>query len=291
MLPFGPPPRSSLDVRPTADDVAFFVENGFLVVEKITTDEELTWLTQIFEAVFQEQDAVFHPGQHPDDEGPTLLSQSLFPELRFPELLDTTYVRNARHFAAALLGLDEADLTAWGHMIRKPPVTSLAAPWHQDEAYWEPELAYNAIGTWLPLHEVSVERGAMQFIPGSHRGELLEHRPESGDPRINLLVASPVDESAAVACPLPAGGATFHHPRTLHYTAPNTTDEARLAFPVEFQLHPVLRAEPSERQWVTAHREATGGSAPTSYIADGKVVAIRPLPERSMSERSPAGGR
>ena len=55
--------------------------------------------------------------------------------------------------------------------------------------------------------------------------------------------------SAAAACPLSAGGATFHHPRTLHYTAPNTTDVPRLAYPIDrhtegFYLLAELQAEP-----------------------------------------------
>jgi ectoine hydroxylase-related dioxygenase (phytanoyl-CoA dioxygenase family) len=273
-LRFGPPPMSSFTVEPRPEEVEQFEANGFLVVERITTDDELEWLTLVFDAVFEDETAYFRPGQHPDDPAPSLLSQSLFPELRFPELLQTTYVRNARRYAAALLRLPEEELTMWGHMIRKPPHTSLAAPWHQDEAYWEPELAYNAIGTWLPLHDVTVERGAMQFIAGSHLEGLLDHRAESGDPRINLLVADSVDESRAVACPLPAGGATFHHPRTLHYTAPNTTALPRLAFPVEFQVHPVRRSTPVERPWVTAFREATGATGPTTYVADGVVVPV-----------------
>jgi len=259
------------DVYPTADDVGFFDANGFLVVERLTTDDELASLTEIFDKAMSSGRA-FEPGRERDDVGPSQLDQLIAPEIEFPELLHTTYRRNGMRFASALLGVPESELVTWSHMIRKPARHSRIAPWHQDEAYWQPELDYHAVGAWLPLHDVAVERGAMQFIPGSHKGPLLSHS-HVGDPAGNLLVADDVDKSAAVACPLPAGGATFHHHRTLHFTAANTTDEPRLAFPMEFQVRPQLRTEPRSTPWVDAFRAATGQSgAPPMYIADGKLV-------------------
>jgi ectoine hydroxylase-related dioxygenase (phytanoyl-CoA dioxygenase family) len=79
----------------------------------------------------------------------------------------------------------------------------------------------------------------MQFLPGSHKRGLLRHR-HLEDPIQNLLSADePFNPSTAIACPLKAGGAPFHHSETLHYTAPNTTKRVRMAFPMEFQLVPV----------------------------------------------------
>jgi hypothetical protein len=270
---FGPPPASDLDVRPTDDDIAFFRDNGYLVVERLTTDVELEWLTQIFEEAIAGE-RVFEPGREPDQDGPAQIEQLIAPEVEYPELLGTTYRRNALHFAAALLEVPESDLVTWSHMILKPALSNRPAPWHQDEAYWQPELDYHAVAAWLPLHEVSVERGAMQFIPGSHRGPLLNHR-HTGDPTGNLLLADGVDATSAHACPLPAGGATFHHHRTLHFTEPNTTGRPRLAYPMELQLPPRRRHRPREMPWVDEHRRATGhAESQLSYIADGRLVVI-----------------
>jgi ectoine hydroxylase-related dioxygenase (phytanoyl-CoA dioxygenase family) len=119
---------------------------------------------------------------------------------------------------------------------------------------------------------VTEEMGAMQFVPGSHLEGLRHHRHVDDDPVLNLLVADGVDRSRAVACPLPAGGATFHHRRTLHHTAENTTDRPRLAFPTEFQTAPRRVAEPEHRSWVEAHRTATGRPPPAGYLADGRFV-------------------
>jgi ectoine hydroxylase-related dioxygenase (phytanoyl-CoA dioxygenase family) len=272
-LRFGPAPATTFDVSPTEDEIAEYKEKGFLVVDRLTTDEELDWLTTIFDAVFEDRSVVFEPGLEEGQVGGPLLLQTIGPELRFPELLATTYHRNAKRYAAALMGVPAELLSTWGHMILKPPLRSREAPWHQDEAYWEPELDYNAIAAWLPLHDVSVERGCMQFIPGSHLGDVHMHR-HIGDPKANLLLAEDVDATTAVPCPLAAGGATFHHPRTLHYTAPNTTALPRLAYPIEWQVAPTPRQGVADRPWVYAHREAAGTGSPTFYISDGKILPV-----------------
>jgi len=262
---FGAPPASDFTVEPTPDEIAFFRENGFLVVERITTDEEIDWLRPIFEAAFDESSGKMAPQKS------KATIQTMFPEFRYPELLQTTYLRNAKTYAAALLGVD--DTVSWGHMIRKPVGGSRIAPWHQDEAYWEPELEYHALGSWLPLHDVTVEMGAMQFIPGSHKAGVLDHVFwQSSPPEDNLLEVIGVDVSKAVACPLTKGGCTFHDKNTLHFTEANATDQPRYAYPIEHQVVPRQRESVPTRPWVDAYRAASGASAPDGYLADGRYV-------------------
>jgi hypothetical protein len=274
---FPPPPPSDFNVAPSNEEVEFFHAHGFLVVERLTTDEEIAWLKDIFEYIFDPD----YPGQAgaPVDRSGTLadgepprLQQAFFPEIQFPHLLETTHHRNAKRYAAALLDVDPCRLSSWGHMIRKP-AGGRSALWHQDHAYWQPELDYLALGCWLPLHDVSVDMGAMQFIPGSHKSGLLNHQ-HADAPQYNVLeVAETFDASSAVVCPLSAGGATFHHSETLHYTAPNVTEQPRLAFPMEFQVTPVRRATPEHMPWVEEYRDAVG-PGPLIYVADGEVVEL-----------------
>lgn len=273
-----PLPATRFEVAPGPADVEFFRENGYLAVERITSDEEIAWLREVFEFVFSPEQAT-HVAAPIDRTGtraagePSRLSQAFFPEMRFPELLRTQHWRNARRYAAALLGVGEAELTSWGHMIQKPP-GGRGVLWHQDHAYWEPELDYRALGVWLPLHDVSVEMGAMQFVPGSHKRGLLPH-VHADTPAENLLtVAVQPEPGEAVACPLALGGATFHHFETLHYTAPNATDRPRLAYPVEFQTRPLRRAVPREMPWVAERRAVTGGGAQYLYPADGRFENV-----------------
>ncbi|MET1003817.1 MAG: phytanoyl-CoA dioxygenase family protein [Acidimicrobiia bacterium] len=244
------------EVDATDEQVAFFRENGFLAVDRITTDEELEWLRAQYDA-FEAAPRSGFPDQLFDVARPygsteePELGQLLFPERRMQGLEDTAMYRNARRISARLLDVDDADIESWGHIIFKPPRIGAATPWHQDEAYWAVDLSYHALGAWTALDETFVENGCLWFVPGSHKGEVLRHRHLGDDPAVHILeFAEEADLSSAVPVPLPAGGASFHHPRTIHGAHPNTTDQPRRAWANEFQLAPVKLDVPADRPWV-----------------------------------------
>jgi hypothetical protein len=264
------PPRPSTDltveVRP--EMIGEYRELGFTSVERITTDEELDWLRVVYDNLFAARVSGVPGGYFDlvrpyDADGPDLLPQAVFPERAVPDLLDTVYVRNARRIAAALLGVDADDLEVWGHMINKPPRTGHETPWHQDEAYWDPRRRFHAVGAWMPLDDCDQTNGCMRFVPGSHHAEVLPHRHISGDPSVHGLEFDvEVDVDGAVAVPLLAGGATFHHPRTYHATGPNRSDRLRRAYANELQTHPVVADAPAHRPWIEETREALARRRP-----------------------------
>ena len=228
-----------------------FRDEGFLAVERITSDAEVAWLAEVWDELFADRRRWFDTARPFGALDDVRVGQMLFPEAHAPALRETLYFRNARRIAARLLGRDESALEAWGHMVLKPARRGGATPWHQDESYWEPGYEYHAVGAWLPLEDVNGENGCMCFVPGSHRLEVLPHRHLDGDPQLHLLeVDVEVDVSSAVEVPLRVGSATFHHPRTLHATAANRSDHPRRAFANEFQTRPARRAEPAPRPWL-----------------------------------------
>jgi hypothetical protein len=278
---FGAPPSPAFDVEPTVEQVQFFRENGFLSVARLTTDDELEWLDRVYRACFDPADDAAVRTRWDEETGPdgtrtVTRAQSFFPEVGVPQLLDTAYRRNGRRFVAAFMGVHESELTSWSHMLDKPAGIGRPTYWHQDEAYWEPAVEHHAIGVWMPLTDCSVDMGCMQFIPGSHLTGLLDHHSRRPDIRPDLYeVMEEVDDSMAVACPLPAGGATFHHSRTLHYTAPNVSGRDRRAYAIEFETKPTIRDEPLDKPWVTAARAVLGDRPPAHrYMADGEYREI-----------------
>ena len=79
----------------------------------------------------------------------------------------------------------------------------------------------------------------------SHRQEVVPHHCIHHDPRIHGLELDelPATEQA-VACPIPAGGCTIHHNRTMHYAGGNRSDEPRRAYILGFGTPPKKRAAP-----------------------------------------------
>lgn len=149
-----------------------------------------------------------------------------------PSLGDSALFAGVRRLVEELLGGPVA--VHYDHVIAKPPRNLAPTAWHQDAAYAVREREpVPAAHCWIPLHDVSVDHGVMTFVPGSH-DRVVRHRRRGGL-RSPVLEARSVDEASAIVCPLPAGGFTVHHPRVLHATGANRTDEWRIAWIVQLR--------------------------------------------------------
>ena len=244
----------------SADQRTFFRNEGYLSIPAITDAEELVWLRETYARLVDDERAFKVKYTEPGADG--IITQIFSPELREPKLVQTRYVRNALQLASELLDVPKEKVTYGGMLlIYKPPAAGRDVPWHQDEAYWEmPTKHCHSLSVWLPLDDVTVESGCMQFLPKSHQGDFLTYRqPEGAQP---LVLDEPVDLSAAVACPIPAGGATFHHCRTLHYTGPNVSPNPRRVFTTIFHGPQTERAVPRPRPWLKNPFEVTGTPLP-----------------------------
>jgi hypothetical protein len=242
---------STFEISATSAQAATFQDQGFLRIDQITSADEIELLRELYDKVMADSRAyrLIYEGDDAAKDGSTI-NQVFLPELQQPGFADTAYLRNGKRFAAALLGVGEDEVTPGGQMlIYKPPTGGREAPWHQDEAFWDDKSAIkcNSLSVWMPLDEAVVESGCMQFLPGSHRNDILRHRALPGDP---LVVDEPVDLSTAVPCPLPAGGATFHHCRTIHHTAKNTSGRPRRAITTIFHGPAEARPQPFAKPWV-----------------------------------------
>jgi ectoine hydroxylase-related dioxygenase (phytanoyl-CoA dioxygenase family) len=253
-------------------EIAFYHENGYLSVDRVASDEEIAEIRIIYDRLFASR-AGRSVGDHfdlvgTDEEGKEpLLVQILQPGKYFPELRKTDLYRNVVNLICQLLG---SEAVFFGdHAINKPPRHGAETPWHQDEAYWDPGKDHCGISVWIPLQPATILNGCMHFIPGSHRLDVLEHRPIGNDTRVHGLEILPgtFDFSGAVACELPPGGATFHGGRMLHYTPGNFTGEYRRALIVMGGLPTILRATPRRFPWQESQNTARARRATGNRLA------------------------
>jgi ectoine hydroxylase-related dioxygenase (phytanoyl-CoA dioxygenase family) len=244
----------------SANQVDFFRENGFLTVEQITTPEEVAWMRKIYDRLFEERAGRDSGDQFDlagtDEEDRTAKTpQILEPRKYAQELENTIYRSNAFAIAAQLLG-PQVEFT-FDHAILKPAFSGTPTPWHQDEAYWDPSFDHYSLSVWMPLQDVNVENGCMQFVPGSHKQEVLPHRSIGNDPRVHgLELDGEVNIQSMIACPLSAGGATFHASRTLHYTGPNNSSAPRRAYILIFSAPKTPRSDGRKFPWNENKRTA-----------------------------------
>ena len=253
-------PRVEFAVELPPERVEEFWKRGFTSIERITADEELAWLAEVYDRLFAERvqplPGAFIDLEQSHEGAGNVQAQIIMPEVRFGELRETALWRNGRAIASQLLGVEAKQLRGWGHMIRKPARVGGALPWHQDEAYWDPSFDYRALACWTALDAATVESGCMSFIPGSHRGDLRMHHRFGADYSDHVVYAEGVNSAEGVAAPVRAGGAVFHHCRTLHCSAPNRSDHVRRAYSNEWQIEPVKREHPAPRPWFDEVRKA-----------------------------------
>ena len=236
----------------TSEQITHYHEWGYLVLEQFVDADEVVWMREIYDRLFRERAGREFGDQFdlagPDEEGvEAALPQILNPAKYAPELKQGRYRDKALEFAKELLG--PGAVYQGEHAIFKPARTGAQTPWHQDEAYWAEDKEFNAFSLWIPLQGATVDNGCMWFVPGSHRLEVQPHHCINNDVLIHGLEIDEIDTSPAVACPLPPGGCTIHHNRTLHYTGPNRSDVPRRAYILGYGLPPKPRTEPRVFYW------------------------------------------
>ncbi len=92
----------------------------------------------------------------------------------------------------------------------------------------------------------------MRFKSGSHRGPIVPHRSPGGDNRVNGLEAIGINDANSISCPLPAGGATVHHLRTLHATGGNNSDVTRRVMTIGWGARRLSKTVEGNFDWLIA---------------------------------------
>jgi phytanoyl-CoA hydroxylase len=213
--------------KPTAADVSFFDEHGYIVVPDAIALCDLDELIARCDTLIEKKEKVafdwaWEKGKSTAEREFLILQSS--PTLLWPDLVKKSpFNAWAIEFASALLG---KPVEYWyDQFLAKPPRKGAATDWHQDEAYWGRNLDDRGITCWMPFHDVDPANGCMHFIDRGHKIGVLPHRQPEGV-QSDLLHCAP-DLSKAVACPIRKGSVTFHHSKTPHMTTPNQTDQWR----------------------------------------------------------------
>lgn len=251
-----------VDFELTDEQVAHYHEQGYLAIDALTSPEDIETLRQSYDRIFAERAGrdegnSFDLAGADEDGKAAALPQILNPAKYAPEMNDSQLLQNATRVGRQLLGPDVK--ASFAHAIFKPPQHGAPTPWHQDAAYWDPNYDYKSISIWVPLQPATIENGCMHFVPHSHTLDVLTHHSINNDPRIHGLE---LDESemhrteAAVACPLPPGGATFHGGYMLHYAPANRSDIPRRALILNVSVPATPRKQRRSFPWMDEKRTA-----------------------------------
>jgi ectoine hydroxylase-related dioxygenase (phytanoyl-CoA dioxygenase family) len=212
-------------------DIAFYHEHGYLMVENAVSAAELARLRAIaYDFIEQSRqvsvsDDVFDLDDGHCPESPKLTRIKL-PHKQHPYFWEIVKNSGITEVLRQLIGPDV--LLQTSKLNTKAPGGGAAVEWHQDWAFY-PHTNDSILACGLLLEDVDLANGPLQVIPGSHRGPVLDHNNKDGV-FCGAIDPGDPDFCAAKAVTLTgkAGSMTVHHARTLHGSAPNLSERARL---------------------------------------------------------------
>jgi len=224
--------------------IDFFNQNGYLLIEKLLTPEEVEAYQNLYEDFLSNKiDASKYRGDlagETNDTNKTVerITQIMVPSRILPNLLQESLHQKSLAIARQLLG-DDIDLD-FDMLINKAPNTNTPTPWHQDCAYWISMPDTRATSCWVALDEATKENGCMWYVPKSHLIPIRPHQPSS---KGGGALQCEANEEEAIAMEIKPGSCVFHHGGTLHYSRGNTTDKHRRAFITNFRPSEMIRYE------------------------------------------------
>jgi ectoine hydroxylase-related dioxygenase (phytanoyl-CoA dioxygenase family) len=114
----------------------------------------------------------------------------------------------------------------WDQAVGKSPGAGVF-PWHQDNAY--NRLLDEHFQVWIALTEMRADNGSLWLVPEpAHRRRALPHDEVGPD----LVYSGHVGESTMIGAR--AGDVVVFSSRMLHMTTPNTSDDVRWAYVLEY---------------------------------------------------------
>lgn len=231
-----PLPRSREEWEPyrlTDEQVAFYHEQGYLPAVRLLTEAQVERLREELTPLFDPN----HPGHvlfheyHSNESGDP--DQVLFHALGAwriaPAFHDLLWNPAFTLPASQLLG---GPVRFWhDQLFCKPARHGGVVAWHQDYSYWTRTRPMNHLTCWIALDDSTLDNGAIHYVPGSHRWDLLPITGLAGDMDAIRDVLTPEQRAAfrPVAIEAKKGYATFHHPLMMHGSYANRTDRPRRA--------------------------------------------------------------
>ena len=213
-------------------DKETFLELGFVRIDNVITMDELNWIREIYDEMFNEgsDKPVRKELGGKDEFGRAALPQALGISQAIIKFTELKYRKNLEIIAKTLHG--ESSNFRNDHAILKPAEYGIQTPWHQDQAYHSPKYRFKTINFWLPLEDSFIENGCMWFVPFTHGGGVVPHDYLAPGDSTTAMVADNQEywHQNGIPVPCPAGSVTVHHSYCMHYAGPNKTMAPRRAY-------------------------------------------------------------
>lgn len=228
----------------TAEQKAFYEEQGYLVFPQLLDPAELAELRVALAEVLQHVAGLTEPNEDilhaPDDEGRQHLIRVLNPISYHRAFYDLVSNSKILDIVENLIG-PNIQLRHTTLNLKSPSKYSTWL-WHQDYPFF-PHTNYDLLAAMIFLDDATPENGCITVLPGSHKAGPRYHEIPIDEPWRLKDRAELKDRSHWLELPVPAGGMELHHCNMLHGSAASKSDRPRSAIVIwyraadNFQLH------------------------------------------------------
>lgn len=230
--PASPAEREAL--RLTDEQVAAYHEQGFLAGVRLLSESQADQLLEELQPLLSAE----HPGSelwyeyHSNEstDPSTVLFHALGAWRITPGFHDVLW--NPAFVTAAEQLLDGPVRFWHDQLFCKPAHHGGVVAWHQDYSYWTRTVPMQHLTCWIGLDDATADNGAVHYVPGSHRWDLLPITGLAGDMEaIRGVLNDPQWEQfqRPEVAELKKGEAVFHHPLMIHGSFENRTPRPRRA--------------------------------------------------------------
>jgi ectoine hydroxylase-related dioxygenase (phytanoyl-CoA dioxygenase family) len=225
--------RDPREFRLTDEQVAHFHEFGYVSGVRVLSDEQVETLraelAELVDPAHSGNELFYEYNSNESVDPSRVLFHALGAWRISPGFHDLLW--NPRFTVPASQLLDGAVRFWHDQLFCKPAKHGGVVAWHQDYSYWTRTKPMSHLTCWIGLDDATRHNGCMQYIPGSHRWELLPITGLAGDMDAIQTVLSDEQKQQfkPVAIELKKGECTFHHPLMVHGSYENSTDGPRRA--------------------------------------------------------------
>jgi ectoine hydroxylase-related dioxygenase (phytanoyl-CoA dioxygenase family) len=221
----------------TPDQLAFYEENGYLLVKGLLTRAEAARYRQECHALIERlskggRDVEATWGSAREGIAGARESQLLHcHDVQFYSAAFTRLIADERltDVAAQITGSPNVQLHHT-KMFIKPPEKGSPFPMHQDHPYF-PHERHSMIAGVFHFDGAPIEKGCIRVVPGSHKLGPLEHEEKGGW----HLPFERYPLESSVPCPAEAGDVLFFSYLTIHGSGLNVSSEARTTLLVQMR--------------------------------------------------------
>ncbi len=230
------PPSGTADwdrYRLSEEQIANFHERGYLAGVRILQDEQVELLrdelARLMDPAHPRHDLFYEFHTNESGNPNTVLFHALGAWRIEPGFHDILWHPAFIVPASQLLG---GPVRFWhDQLFSKPARHGGVVAWHQDYSYWTRTQPMAHLTCWIGLDDSTRVNGCLQYVPGSHRWNLLPITGLAGNMEEILTVLTPEQQAQfhPVAIELLRGECAFHHPLLIHGSYQNRTDRPRRA--------------------------------------------------------------